>query len=444
MIPAGARPPQHTVPGYQRRRGPPGPPPGPPRQPSGPTRLKKPLLRDVPKRIAEVVPNVEEYSNLRDVERRLDAVMMRKRGDLGEAIDTPRRTKQTLRVFISNTASDQPWQATDQLDTNAFDFETGAIPSWTLKIEGRVLEEESKKFSDVVRSVVVDIERSRDLYPDGNVIEWQQNPNLAQRGPAFDALEIKRKGDTDCPVRIHIHPLLLAEKYKIHPSLANVIDMREGNMPEIVMALWRYAKFHNLQDPEELRMINCDMVLKHLFGVDRITFADLTQALRPLTNCPADPITLTYTVKVDQETTMAPTAFDIEIETYDNESTKEMSSLLSGLSTPDPKILELDDRISVLIGALDANRLKRQFFLEFSKDPTNYLKRWIDAQSRDLEVVLGDRAVDEEESRKSDFYQKEWMDESVWHYLAAQTQKKVQEILAAQQTMGAPSAGGRR
>ena len=50
--------------------------------------------------------------------------------------------KRTLRIFVSNTSSDQ--QATQQQnnneDENNFDFNNGNPPSWTLKIEGRLLD----------------------------------------------------------------------------------------------------------------------------------------------------------------------------------------------------------------------------------------------------------------------------------------------------------------
>ena len=58
-------------------------------------------------------------------------------------------------------------------------FETGqGIPSWAFKIEGRLLETpgrkdkgSQKRFSNVVKHLVVDLERDPVLYPDGNTVE---------------------------------------------------------------------------------------------------------------------------------------------------------------------------------------------------------------------------------------------------------------------------------
>src|SRR6266496_1228715 len=47
----------------------------------------------------------------------------------------------TLRIWISNTVEDQPWQA-DTLDVDAFDFSTNMDSSYRVKIEGRLLDDE--------------------------------------------------------------------------------------------------------------------------------------------------------------------------------------------------------------------------------------------------------------------------------------------------------------
>lgn len=50
------------------------------------------------------------------------------------------QTKRTLRVFISNLASDQPSQLQSDADEDNVDLGTGGAPSWTLRIEGRLLD----------------------------------------------------------------------------------------------------------------------------------------------------------------------------------------------------------------------------------------------------------------------------------------------------------------
>lgn len=97
------------------------------------------------------------------------------------------QTTRTLRIYLSHTVSDQAWQtaATDSAGSSAGpDPASGrGIPAWALKIEGRLLEPTSrvrdraaaaaaqKRFSELVRHLVVDLERDPNLYPDGNAME---------------------------------------------------------------------------------------------------------------------------------------------------------------------------------------------------------------------------------------------------------------------------------
>lgn len=50
------------------------------------------------------------------------------------------QVKRTLRIFISNTASDQTRYQQNQEDDNQYDLSNGNAPAWTLKIEGRLLD----------------------------------------------------------------------------------------------------------------------------------------------------------------------------------------------------------------------------------------------------------------------------------------------------------------
>lgn len=66
---------------------------------------------------------------------------MRKRLDIQEAVGKPAKTLRTLRIFVSNTAADQPMQQQqNDMDEDAIDLSSGSAPSWTLRIEGRLLD----------------------------------------------------------------------------------------------------------------------------------------------------------------------------------------------------------------------------------------------------------------------------------------------------------------
>ena len=211
-----------------------------------------------------------------------------------------------MRVWISNIAKDQPWQNVGgPLDENAFDFETGQIPTFRVRIEGRLLDDEEdnelaadvdlelgteknpatqeatpvlatqkhvRKFSSFLKSIVVELDRSNDLYPEGNIIEWRRplpmphQPVAAIPQPPpqvveFDGFEFERKGDVDVMCTIKIERNETPDRYRLSPQLAELLDTKEDTRAGIVMGLWEYVRKHKLQDPDERRTINCDAAL---------------------------------------------------------------------------------------------------------------------------------------------------------------------------------------
>ena len=61
-------------------------------------------------------------------------------------------------------------------------------------------------------------------------------------------------------------------------------------------------------------------------------------------------------------------------------------SHLSTLQT----IVKTDDDLALLVQKIHQTNAKRKFYDNLSKDPTNFVKRWISSQQRDLEVVLAE------------------------------------------------------
>lgn len=68
-------------------------------------------------------------------ERKLDSTIMRKRLDIQESLKKPIKTKKKLRIFITNQFYPTKTDATDNI------ADEDGVPSWELKIEGRLHEE---------------------------------------------------------------------------------------------------------------------------------------------------------------------------------------------------------------------------------------------------------------------------------------------------------------
>lgn len=88
------------------------------------------------------------------------------------------------------------------------------------------------------------------------------------------------------------------------------------------------------------------------------------------------------------------------------------------------QINELDDNIALEMQALSESKARHTFFTSISKDPVNFIRRWMSSQQRDLEIILGEATRGGGEEVISD----EWRrggPEGVWGTVSAQETVKV-------------------
>jgi len=258
---------------------------------------KRRIEKTIPPKIESLIPESKLYTQLHEFEKKMDATIMRKRLDIQEAMSKPIKTKKTLRIFISNTASGQN---NDIMNINEISLENTSTPSWILKIEGKLLDNSAgkksnqveKKFSSFVKRVIVQLDRDQTLYPEGNMIEWNKNPGQ----PEIDGFEIKRTGDTDVNAKIIIEMDYAPHKYKLSEDLANLLDIKLDTKPNVVMALWQYIKYHKLQDSDDKRIINNNEELKKIFKVNQMTFPQMPEFINQHL-LPPDPIIIDYKIR---------------------------------------------------------------------------------------------------------------------------------------------------
>lgn len=105
---------------------------------------RKPTERNLPDGIDELVIGdaPAQYRQLREIEQRYDAVMTRKRLEMQENITRYMNRHRTMRIWISNTAENQPWQQ-GGMDPDAFDFASDTQATYRVRIEGRLLDDEA-------------------------------------------------------------------------------------------------------------------------------------------------------------------------------------------------------------------------------------------------------------------------------------------------------------
>ncbi|RKP07180.1 SWI/SNF complex 60 kDa subunit, partial [Thamnocephalis sphaerospora] len=395
-------------------------------------RKRKPIERQLPAHVSsrdQIVPESQMYTQLQSAERRLDALIMRKRLDIQDAANKPVTVKRTLRIFVSNLASDQPAQLGDQdmpdADDSAALGQTIKAPSWTLRVEGRLLDDDQpmvggkrpppRAFSTFVKKMVIELDRDPALYPDGNFVEW--NAPVGANAREVDGFEVKRLGDAECHAKIAIHLVQSRDRFKLAEPLAELLGVDVASRIEVVVALWEYIKLNNLADADEKRRITNDDALQKIFGVPVMMFPRIPELLAPLL-LPLDPVVIEYTIRVDKHYHQSPFAYDVEIEVPDEAGRQRLRTLLVNTAAQ-KDIAALDEQITQHIQAINNAKVKRDFLREFSTSPSEFVHRWIASQNRDLEVVLGESHVNLEERRRADFFKKPWVQEAITHYLGA-------------------------
>lgn len=207
----------------------------------------------------------------------------------------PQRWK-TLRIWITNTVEDQEWQNSD-LNVPAFDFSSNLEPTYRVKVEGRLLDDDDNldmddsgdeaegdkmdadgagskstanktpkhRFSHFFKALTVDFPANRKGAD--HSVEWKkpERTGSSANPPAaadFDELTFKRSGDETLNITINLVRHEDPERYAVEPALADVIDKTEATRQEVVMAVWDYIKFMGLQEDEEKRNFRCDDLLR--------------------------------------------------------------------------------------------------------------------------------------------------------------------------------------
>lgn len=271
---------------------------------------KKPTDRTIADDLSDVCigDGVQRYRKLRDIERKLDAVMMQKRLDVSEGVTTSSSKREgILRIWISNTAEGQPWQVIEDGggafgEDGTFDFGENSQARYRVKIEGRLLPDpeqmdddedkdgeamdhdgaeikkkptmlpqpnEKTKLSHFFKHITIDFDRPASLQPDGfGSIEWKKPQMTNPPGSStdseanFDCLEFERKSDEEINVTINLTRDETPERFKLSKPLADLLDTEENDRAGVVAGIWEYVRANGLQEDDEHRRIVCDERLR--------------------------------------------------------------------------------------------------------------------------------------------------------------------------------------
>ena len=271
-------------------------------------RTHKPVDKNIPEGVEEIIigSGVQQYKRLREVERKLDAVMMRKRIEFHNARRGSFTRDRLLKIWVSNTVENQPWQGRS-LETDIYDFIPELEGIYKVKIEGRLIDEEvldsptengnsanngdageqkeeimndpdaetsgaaestsgwksKTKLSHFFKAIAVDFGRGKELQAENSPeVEWKkpahgQNPVMPPAAD-FDCLEFERKSEENINCTIKFYRDEYPERFRLSEALAQVLDTDEADRDSIIFGIWDYVKSMNLQPDEEKRLAHCD------------------------------------------------------------------------------------------------------------------------------------------------------------------------------------------
>lgn len=272
-------------------------------------KTQRPADKNIPEGVEDIIigDGVQQYKRLREVERKLDAVMMRKRIEFYNARRGSFTRDRTLKIWVSNIVENQPWQGRS-LETDIYDFIPELEGIYRVKIEGRLMDEEvlespaetgkgthngdaaehkedilndpddeasgasvestsgwksKTKLSHFFKAIAVDFGRGKELQADNSPeVEWKkpahaQNPVMPPAAD-FDCLEFERKSEENINCTIKFYRDEHPERFRLSEALAAVLDTNEADRDSIIFGIWDYVKAMNLQQDDEKRRAQCD------------------------------------------------------------------------------------------------------------------------------------------------------------------------------------------
>ncbi|XP_047068926.1 SWI/SNF complex component SNF12 homolog [Lolium rigidum] len=372
--------------------------------------------KQLPDRVAALLPESALYTQLLEFEARVDAALARKKVDIQEALKTPPSLQRTLRIYVFNTFANQAPRTIPPP-------KAAEPPTWSLKIIGRVLEDGAEldpagvvpkhnpmypKFSSFFKRVTIGLDPS--LYPENSMITWENARSAAPQ----EGFEVKRKGDKEFLANIRLEMNYNPEKFKLSQPLMEVLGVEVDTRARVIAALWQYIKAKKLQNPSDPSYFMCDPQLKKVFGEEKMRFAMLSQKISQHL-APPPPINFEHKIKLSGNGANSSACYDILVD-VPFPLQKEMTAFLA--NTEKHKDIEAcDEVISASIKKIHEHRRRRAFFLGFSQSPVEFINALIASQSKDLKLVAGEANRNIERERRADFYNQPWVEDAVIRYL---------------------------
>eukprot|EP01017_Pseudomicrothorax_dubius_P022715 TRINITY_DN24549_c0_g1_i2.p1 TRINITY_DN24549_c0_g1~~TRINITY_DN24549_c0_g1_i2.p1 ORF type:complete len:417 (-),score=80.86 TRINITY_DN24549_c0_g1_i2:36-1286(-) len=256
-------------------------------------------------RYKDQFPELALFDRMLEYEQTIDELIARKRYEIPEMIyRPPLKVKRVLRLHVFNEHYQPPLSMPN------------SPPHWTLKIRGRLLNDDGlvgsaylKKLSYFIRQVEVVFNHFD--YPDAQPIVWKRSASSQTQD--FEALEIRKMGNRETTVKIFLHIHQNPPKYKLTSKLESILGLGECTRVQTLVALWEYIKMNRLQDKEHRNLINNDAALFEAFGVESMQVDSINARLKALLE-PLPPLEIEHRVRLQGSIEENESFFDTIVE----------------------------------------------------------------------------------------------------------------------------------
>ncbi|KAK4046607.1 SWI/SNF and RSC complex subunit Ssr3 [Microbotryomycetes sp. JL201] len=391
----------------------------------------------------------DSYSKLQQIERKLDWHVSRRKTEISERMAGTRVSgaRRTLRVHVTATLSNQPWQISSNPDEAPQpNYQSGDnVPKIDIKVTGEILGattlEPKLPLTHYISRAVIETDRDPTLYDRAGPFEasalWQR-PAPGPQAPS--GLSVSLSSSIDTQLRISLFLDHRPERFALVPPVATLLDLPEADRPTILQALWAYVKAHNLQD-EDKRHIRTDASLRPLFdNQDRVMFHHLPEYVNRFM-MPLQPVMIEHTIHANEAAgARQHAAFDFTIYVPDPArlEIEQVYGQLMAQSDKIKEIMSLDERqIAAEAATARTSNLKRTFLASFASSPADFLQQFVASQAQDLDLVLGTERAKygsiggvaswREAIRTADAWQGGWVNEGAALFDARRSEKRLRE-----------------
>jgi SWI/SNF-related matrix-associated actin-dependent regulator of chromatin subfamily D len=148
---------------------------------------------------------------------------------------------------------------------------------------------------------------------------------------------------------------------------------------------------------------------------------------------PLPPVKLPYTIRVDKDfhDNPQPSIFDVRVQ-VDDPLRATLASYLTNASYTQNlvEIGSLNEQSAVIVQKIANSKSKHTFFDSLSKNPTEFIVKWLSSQKRDLEIIAGEATRGGGEDASGDEWRKGGKD-SIW---ASDNVRESVSLLVGQKT----------